>query len=108
MKFVYTTLISCIVLSALSAADKCVSCVEDEGARNVVSGGIQKRCRWTKGTSYSCNWFGFNCKFCRISDDADTTQIMDYCRSKSHYITTDRGTRYLQFTMTTWNLSKCQ
>lgn len=108
MKFVYTALIGCIALSALSAADKCVSCVEDEGARNVVSGGIQKRCCWTNGKPFKCNALGYNCQFCLISDDADTKQIRDYCESKSHSITTNRGTRMLKYAMTSWNLVNCQ
>lgn len=109
MRFVYTALISCITLSALSAADKCVSCVANEGARNVVSGGIQKRCRWAKGTPYKCNWLGYNCIFCPISDDVNTAKIETYCESKAHLdFTYNGGPKVVGYAMRSWNLANCQ
>lgn len=109
MKFVYTALISCIALSALSAADRCVSCVANEGARNVISSGIQYQCRRAKGTPYGCNFFGYACDFCRIPDGANTEDIMDYCNSKAYNtFTYNGGPKSVGFVMRSWNLANCK
>ena len=60
-------------------------------------------------TPYKCNWWGYNCRFCRISDDVNTAEIEAYCESKAHKaFTYNGGPRHVGFAMRSWNLANCQ
>jgi hypothetical protein len=104
MKLVYTVLVSCIVLSALAAAEEeCVACTLQP---NIIEGGIQKRCKRAKGTPYQCNFAGYQCKFCKLSGkDAITKDMKDWCKSHSRY--NSDGTVKDRFDIDVWSLTKC-